>query len=564
MATQEQIQEIANRGLQDRLSPERRAKFDELVRRGIITLPERPGNQAQADTTAAEVEEPGSILQDILGIGETGLAIGSAIVAEPAAGVLGAVKTITSGPEAGEEVIKDFREALTFQPRTEAGKENLQAIGEFLEPVGEVLQEAESGIGDFVFEKTGSPALSALATTIPTGTLEVLGFKGTQKFLKRKRVGKDPSERAMKKALQGAAPSIEQLFDTARAVFKEIDELGASVKPRAYQELVGKLENATNKAGLSKRGTTRANSILNEFKDLLGEGKTTIDPVSGTPRTSRLGRDVSLTELDDLRTQAQGLAKSIDPLEKGIGTAMIDTIDSFLDAAGEGAIKLPEGSTANIGKRYKVARQLWGRARRSEMIQEAFEKARRQASGFENGIRAQFRAILNNKKRSRFFTQEELGVMDSVVKGTKKQNFFKLIGRFGFSEGGATNVVGAAIGTAAGGTVAGTPGAVAVPIIGTISRNFAQRLTAKGAVFADDIIRSGRDGKKIVRAYLKHTPKGKRSAEELSQLLLKPDIDLNVVKGGKILNEAVQIAKERRNALAVAAGIGSAVQAGGE
>jgi len=39
MATLEQIQEISNRGLQDQLNPERRAKFDELVRRGIITVP---------------------------------------------------------------------------------------------------------------------------------------------------------------------------------------------------------------------------------------------------------------------------------------------------------------------------------------------------------------------------------------------------------------------------------------------------------------------------------------------------------------------------------------------
>ncbi len=38
MATLEQIQEVANRGLQDQLSPERRVKFDELVNRGIISI----------------------------------------------------------------------------------------------------------------------------------------------------------------------------------------------------------------------------------------------------------------------------------------------------------------------------------------------------------------------------------------------------------------------------------------------------------------------------------------------------------------------------------------------
>ena len=39
----ERYQEIANRGLQDQLSPERKARFDEAVKRGLITTQEQPG-----------------------------------------------------------------------------------------------------------------------------------------------------------------------------------------------------------------------------------------------------------------------------------------------------------------------------------------------------------------------------------------------------------------------------------------------------------------------------------------------------------------------------------------
>ena len=42
---QEKWQEIANRGLQDNFDPQTRARFDEAVKRGFITLPEN-----QADT----------------------------------------------------------------------------------------------------------------------------------------------------------------------------------------------------------------------------------------------------------------------------------------------------------------------------------------------------------------------------------------------------------------------------------------------------------------------------------------------------------------------------------
>lgn len=60
MATKEQIQEIADRGLQDQLSPERRAKFDELVRRGVITVQAGVGaTPSPADlTTQTEVPAP--------------------------------------------------------------------------------------------------------------------------------------------------------------------------------------------------------------------------------------------------------------------------------------------------------------------------------------------------------------------------------------------------------------------------------------------------------------------------------------------------------------------------
>ena len=49
MATLEQIQEISNRGLQGRLSPDKRAKFDELVSRGLITSPEITGGELPSE-----------------------------------------------------------------------------------------------------------------------------------------------------------------------------------------------------------------------------------------------------------------------------------------------------------------------------------------------------------------------------------------------------------------------------------------------------------------------------------------------------------------------------------
>jgi len=435
------------------------------------------------------------------------------------------------GAEEATRNIEATREALTFQPRTESGQEQVQAVGEFLEPVGEAFKGAEKFLGDKAFELTGSPALAAAAATIPTALGELIGVAGVKGALKLKRTVK---EGKIAQEIGEAIPTIDQLKDTSRAVYQELDNAGVTIKPSRFRALVSKMIVESQRAGLDPNITPKANQALNRFRE-------------------EVGNTLSLTELDTLRKVAQNAAKSLEPVEAALGSRMIDTVDEFLDKATPGSFISPKGTAKNISKRYRIARELWGRARRSELIQEAFEKARNQASGFENGIRTQFRSILNNKRQRRFFNKQELESIQKVVRGGKGENIAKFIGRFGFTEGGATNIIGGALGATAGGVAFGAPGAVIVPLIGQLSRKLAQRLTAKNAQFADEVIRAGKDANKITRAYFKNTPKAQRSPEELSQLLQKADIDLSDVPGDEISSVAAQIANENR--LAVTAGV---------
>ena len=73
----ERMQEIANRGIQDKLSPEKKARFDEAVKRGLIKMPDE-----------------GSFVDKVVGVGETALSIASSVVAEPVAGVAGIVQSL--------------------------------------------------------------------------------------------------------------------------------------------------------------------------------------------------------------------------------------------------------------------------------------------------------------------------------------------------------------------------------------------------------------------------------------------------------------------------------------
>lgn len=69
-----------------------------------------------------------------------------------------------------------------------------------------------------------------------------------------------------------------------------------------------------------------------------------------------------------------------------VGSAVVDEIDSFLD--GIKAVDIEKGaqvSARDVGKKYNAARKLWGRAKRSEMLQDAIEMGSSRKAGVEKG-----------------------------------------------------------------------------------------------------------------------------------------------------------------------------------
>lgn len=102
-----------------------------------------------------QIEPERSLGEQVVGGLETAATIASGALAEPIAGVAGIAQSLNPFADegAGAEAVKSTQEALTYQPRTEAGQESLQATGEALKPVGDFFQDIESGLGDYAFEK---------------------------------------------------------------------------------------------------------------------------------------------------------------------------------------------------------------------------------------------------------------------------------------------------------------------------------------------------------------------------------------------------------------------------
>lgn len=565
--------EIHKRGLADKLPPNIRLRYDEALKRGLIGGDENvsrdsvgpgtvsaPSIEQQRQPVAGgsprakrfqkeetERQTESTVGEKLLGATEVAGSVVSGVVAEPIAGLMGLAATANPFlPEgAGSRAVEETRQAITFQPRTEQGEEKLEGFGEALKPIGEGLSELEKDLGGNVFKLTGSKELATIAHTLPTAMLEILGVAAAKGAAKvpgtvAKKAKSIAEKQGLMREIADAAPTSQMLRDTATKVFDEIDETGTTLRPRPVRMLVDKLEKEGLDRGLDVDVTPKSAKALERFKAL-----TEAD-------------SVSLRDVERARAVAQNAAASIDAPEKALGTRIINSVDDFLDDAGTNIFD--KGATADIGKKYRTARKLWGQARRSELLQEAVTKAKDQATGFENGLRVQIRSIINNKKQRKFFNKDELSAMKRVVQGTKGANLAKLFGRLGFSESQATNIVGGALGAGAGAAVFGAPGAVAVPLLGNMSRKLAQRLTAKNAAFADQVIRAGKDAEKIAKVYIRNTPKNLRSSDDLSQLLMRPDVDLGGVSSGQfdgIVDQAVQKAAKNRKQLETLTGVTS-------
>lgn len=314
-------------------------------------------------------------------------------------------------------------------------------------------------------------------------------------------------DRALRKAILQAAPENEAIKSSAREIYKQIDDMGVSIKPDKMQGIASGLRETMRNSGFNRRIHPKVSAALDEF-DEAAQGVN------------------SLSQVDILRRIGNAAKNSLEPDEARLGSILVSSIDDSLDALKQS--DLVSGSTRGVSNLYKQSRDLWRRARKNEIIQESLVKAKNQASGFENGMRVQMRSILNNKKLRRQFTPDEIASIERVVQGTTPANMAKMLGKFGISENQASNMLmatmgggaGATVGSAVGGPGGAFVGAVVVPGVGQVSKKLAQKLTENNAKFVDAYVRAGPDAKRIASAYLRFVPKADRNPADLASLFL--------------------------------------------
>ena len=104
----------------------------------------------------------------------------SGAVADPIAGLSGIAASLFGDEGAGARTVEAIKEGMTYSPRLDSGKEIQAGVSDLMAPVGQAISATEDFLGDAALSATGSPALAAAASTIPTAVMEAVGLKGAR------------------------------------------------------------------------------------------------------------------------------------------------------------------------------------------------------------------------------------------------------------------------------------------------------------------------------------------------------------------------------------------------
>lgn len=130
---------------------------------------------ALSKLASAAADIYGGASDRLYGMKEVGASMLSGAVAQPVSG-LGGLVALASGRNP-TKTINSLQGLMTYQPKTEFGREYANGLARLMAPVAEISEDARGRLGDGAYRLTGSPAAAALAYSTPEALAAYLGVR---------------------------------------------------------------------------------------------------------------------------------------------------------------------------------------------------------------------------------------------------------------------------------------------------------------------------------------------------------------------------------------------------
>lgn len=353
--------------------------------------------------------------------------------------------------------------ATAYQPQTTPGK--------YAATVGEFLPSAALG--------GVNPA-----NLIKTGVLPALGSEAAGQATQG--TGLEPFARVAGALVGGgaaqlaSAPLKTATGQTARDILDQGADLYQQSKPVLQQT-------AIDNPAYRKIATDLADTTT-DFGPVPGQHDALTNLVTGHVNQANSGATPTLADLETVRKQLVNAGKTLDPSVGALSSKLIDTLDNNIEGLQPSSIV---GNVQNANQalsQLQDARSLWRTGRKAQIIQNAIEQGQNAASGAENGIRNQFRALLKPKYASTFSGAEKTAIA-KVANGTPLSNAARFVGTMGIPLDNGRNWLGAMAGMHFGG--------IPATVAGTGARIVSRGMTESAANVADQIVKAGPQAQQV-------------------------------------------------------------------
>lgn len=234
-------------------------------------------------------------------------------------------------------------------------------------------------------------------------------------------------------------PTVEQLKEGARTLYKAADDAGVSIKPKPLLDGLQELKGKMSRDGYSPSSPlASAQAFYRVFDDVI--------EAVGTKR-------MSWQELEQVRRRlnAERMGTS-DPDTKRLMGQFIDHFDNIISEAPSSAFMMPAGSQGPkaVIETTKAARTAWKQAAKADVLQEFVDKVLVRAEGRDTS--SLHRVMLSNfaqfrqSKQWKLFNKEE---QEFLIKTFREGKFDKLLNLLERTNQGQIGLIGSAAGAVA-------------------------------------------------------------------------------------------------------------------
>lgn len=264
-----------------------------------------------------------------------------------------------------------------------------------------------------------------------------------------------------------SAPTSKEQAAISSDFYKAAEGSGVTVHPDSYKLFLENVGEKLKQEGFDKKLNPQIASTLKAFSE-------------------KEGAPMTFQDLNIARKQVNDAVGSTDAATRRLGHILQDELDKYVENLGGHDLSAGSANDAlKAASDLNKARIFWASSRKMNTIETAMKNAQLAASGFENGIRMEFRRILKSDRKSRGFTEEEKKLMKDIVVGYTSDKILRLLGKFSLIRSDAGNMfggtIGASAGAAVGSSIAGAPGAaigaMVMPTVGVVGQKAAERAT---------------------------------------------------------------------------------------